>query len=182
MATERSREPWERAILEQNRRWLLAYFIAATGDSHRAEDLVQDVFAAAIKNADQFDPSRSFGAWLRGIARNLLLMSYRQSRSRVLPLDPAVLSRLDDAAATAEAAHAVPGYSELRQQILRDCLKSIPDRSRRVLGLKYGEGKPSREISRETGMQVGAVDVLLSRLRRVLQDCVSRKLTAARHG
>lgn len=181
MATERrSREPWERAILEQNRRWLLAYFVAATGDAHRAEDLVQDVFAAAIKNAEQFDPSRSFGAWLRGIARNLLLMNYRESKSRVLSLDPAVLSRLDDAAAHAEAAYAVPGYSDLRRKVLRDCLKSIPGRGRRVLGLKYGEGKLSRDISRETGMQVGAVDVMLSRLRRALQDCVSRKL--ATHG
>src|SRR6185369_5580433 len=128
MPAERSREPWERAILEQNRRWLLAYFIAATGDAHRAEDLVQDVFAAAIKNAEQFDSSRSFGAWLRGIARNLLLMSYRDSRSRLLLLDPAALSRLDDAAAHSEAAHAVPGYSDLRQEILRECLKSVPDR------------------------------------------------------
>jgi RNA polymerase sigma-70 factor (ECF subfamily) len=178
----RSREPWQRAILEQNRRWLLAYFIAATGDAHRAEDLVQDVFAAAVKNAEQFDPSRSFGAWLRGIARNLLLMSYRDSRSRVLSLDPAVLSRLDEAAAQAESAHAVPGYSELRQQVLRDCLKTIPDRGRKVLGLKYAEGKVSRDIAQETGMQVGAVDMLLSRLRRALQECTSRKLAALRHG
>ena len=177
-----TREPWARAILEQNRHWLLAYFLAATGDAHRSEDLVQDVFTAAIKNAEKFDPSRSFGAWLRGIARNLLLMTFRESKSRVLSLDPAVLARLDESAAHAEAAHSVPGYADLRQQILRDCLKSIPDRGRKVLGLKYGEGKLSRDIARETGMQVGAVDMLLSRLRRALQECVSRKLTAVRHG
>jgi len=182
MTTERSREPWARAILEQNRRWLLAYFIAATGDPHRAEDLVQDVFAAAIRNAEKFDPSKSFGAWLRGIARNLLLMSFRESKSRLLTVDPAVLARLDESAAHAEAAHAVPGYSDLRQQILRECLKSVPDRGRKVLGLKYGEGKLSRDIARETRMQVGAVDMLLSRLRRALQDCVSRKLSSVRHG
>jgi len=182
MTTERSREPWARAILEQNRRWLLAYFLAATGDPHRSEDLVQDVFTAAIKNAEKFDPSKSFGAWLRGIARNHLLMAYRESRSRLLSVDPAVLARLDDSAAQVEAVHSVPGYSDLRQQILRDCLKSVPDRGRKVLGLKYAEGKPSRDIARETGMQVGAVDMLLSRLRRALQDCVSRKLAEVRHG
>ena len=27
-----SREPWARAILDQNRRWLLSWFLAATGD------------------------------------------------------------------------------------------------------------------------------------------------------
>src|SRR5688500_7348536 len=94
-----AREPWARAILDQNRRWLMAWFIAATGDPHRAEDLVQDVFAAAFKDADRFDASKSFGAWLRGIARNILLMSHRDAKRRVLSLDPAVLNRLDEAAA-----------------------------------------------------------------------------------
>ena len=47
-----SREPWARAILDQNRRWLLSWFLAATGDPALAEDLVQDVFAEALKNAE----------------------------------------------------------------------------------------------------------------------------------
>jgi RNA polymerase sigma factor (sigma-70 family) len=177
-----SREPWARAILEQNRRWLLAWFLAATGDPIRAEDLVQDVFAQAIKNAERFDPSRSFGAWLRGIARNVLLMSHRDQKRRVLSVDPAVLGRLDEAAARSEPLHAMPDYAELRQTILRDCMKSLPERSRSVLALKYGEGRVSREIAKATGLQVGAVDVLLSRARRALQDCVTRKLAAVRHG
>src|ERR1043165_1049303 len=97
-----SRDPWARAILEQNRRWLLAWFLAATGDPARAEDLVQDVFTEAIKNAERFDPSRSFGAWLRGIARNALLRSPRDQKRRALSVAPAVLGRLDEAAARSE--------------------------------------------------------------------------------
>ena len=112
-------QPWARAILEQNRRWLLAYFIAGTGDAHRAEDLVQDVFAAAIKSADRFDPAQSFGAWLRGIARNLLLMEYRNSRKAALALDGAALDRLDGAAARAESADAADGYRDRRSEALR---------------------------------------------------------------
>ena len=177
-----SREPWARAILDQNRRWLLSWFLAATGDPALAEDLVQDVFAEALKNAERFDPSRPFGAWLRGIARNLLLMNHRDSKRRLLSLDPAVLGRLDEAAARTEAAHAMPDYAELRHSILRDCMKTLPDRSRKVLDLKYADGRSSREIARTTGMQVGAIDMMLSRLRRALQDCVTRKLSTVRHG
>ena len=177
-----SREPWARAILDQNRRWLLSWFIAATGDPALAEDLVQDVFAEALKSAERFDPSRSFGAWLRGIARNLLLMNHRDSKQRVLSFDPAVLGRIDEAAARTEAAHAMPDYAELRHAILRDCMKSLPDRSRKVLDLKYADGRSSRDIARTTGLQVGAIDVMLSRLRRALQDCMTRKLAEGRHG
>ena len=177
-----SREPWARAILDQNRRWLLSWFIAATGDPALAEDLVQDVFAEALRNAERFDPSRSFGAWLRGIARNLLLMNHRDSKQRVLSLDPAVLGRLDEAAARTEAAHAMPDYADLRRSILRDCMKSLPDRGRKVLDLKYADGRSSRDIAKSTGLEVGAVDMMLSRLRRALQDCMTRKLSAVRHG
>jgi RNA polymerase sigma-70 factor, ECF subfamily len=168
--------PWARAILEQNRRWLLAYFIAGTGDAHRAEDLVQDVFAAALKYADRFDPSQSFGAWLRGIARNILLMSYRESRRRALSLSEAALDRLDAAAERAEAVDSASGHSDRRQDFLRECLKEVPERSRKILALKYAKGQPSRAIAGRTGMRVEAVDVLLSRIRRALQHCMDRKL------
>lgn len=166
--------PWARAILEQNRSWLLAYFIAGTGDAHRAEDLVQDVFAAALKNAGRFDPSLSFGAWLRGIARNLLLMSYRERRALIL--DGPALDRLDAAAERAEAAHAASGWSSRRQDVLKECLKEVPERSRKVLDLKYGDGRPSRAIAERLGMQTTAVDMLLSRVRLALRHCVERKL------
>lgn len=177
-----SRDPWVRALVEQNRRWLLAWFLAATGDPSLAEDLVQDVFTEALKSAERFDESKSFGAWLRGIARNLLLMNHRDSKRRLVSLDPAVLGRLDEAAARREAVHAVPDYAEVRHAVLRDCMKSLPERSRKVLGLKYGEGRASRDIAKTTGMDVGAVDMLLSRVRRALQDCASRKLAEGRHG
>lgn len=176
------RGPWERALLEQNRRWLLAYFIAATGDAALAEDLTHDVFAAALKSASTFDPSRSFGGWLRGIARNVLLMHFRTARQKPLPLGEGILDRLDRAAAHSEAAHAVPGYSELRLQVLRDCLGTLPERGRRVLGFKYARKMRSRQISDETGMNIAAVDMMLSRLRRTLQDCISRKMASVARG
>jgi RNA polymerase sigma-70 factor (ECF subfamily) len=169
-------QPWARAILEQNRRWLLAYFIAGTGDPHRAEDLVQDVFAAALQNADRFDPARSFGAWLRGIARNVLLGAYKRSKRAALSLDAAALDRLDGAAARAETADAAAGYRDRRQTALRGCLDEVPEKNRRILALKYTDGRKSKEIADRTGMNAGAVDMLLSRLRRALQQCMDRKL------
>ncbi len=172
---ERSRDPWAQALLEQNRPWLMAYFLGALGDPAAAEDLVQDVFTAAVENADRFDPSRPIGAWLRGIARNLLADRGRAPR-RVLSADPRFLDRLDQAAARAEELHADPGYAESRARALRDCLAELTERARRVLGLKYSEGRLSRDIGAREGMKTPAVDVLLSRSRRALQLCLGGKL------
>lgn len=43
-----NRDFWTRAIIDRNYRWLVAYFLTATGNPQLAEDLTQEVFAAAI--------------------------------------------------------------------------------------------------------------------------------------
>src|SRR5438046_2511457 len=45
------------------------------------DDLAQDVFLAALESLAAFRRGDDFGAWLRGIARNKLLLYFR-SRSR----------------------------------------------------------------------------------------------------
>ena len=177
-----NRDVWTRAIVEQNRSWLMAYFIAATGDPVLSEDLVQDVFTAALENADSFDPTQSFGAWLRGIARNHLLMAFRNTNRRPLSLSEKVLDRLDRAAMRAESSHATPGYAGSRLAALRERMKSLTERVRRIMGLKYAHRRLSRQIAEEVGMKTTAVDMLLSRARRTLEDCISRKAGTAAHG
>jgi RNA polymerase sigma-70 factor (ECF subfamily) len=50
-----------------------------------AEDVCQEVFAAAAKGLDQFhrdQPGDTFRGWLRGITRNQLLVFYRRNRNQ----------------------------------------------------------------------------------------------------
>ncbi|HYG78187.1 MAG TPA: sigma-70 family RNA polymerase sigma factor [Planctomycetota bacterium] len=172
---------WARAIVEQNRRWLMAYFLAATGDAHFSEDLVQEVFAEALSSADRFDPSQSFGAWLRGIARNILLQHYRQARHKFISIDESVLNRFEYAAEQCETAHAIPGYAQARLDALKTCLADLTERTRTAIELKYTQQMRSREIAEKLAMQSTAVDMLISRARRALEECILRKLRST-HG
>ncbi|HYG76414.1 MAG TPA: sigma-70 family RNA polymerase sigma factor [Planctomycetota bacterium] len=173
---------WARAIVEQNQRWLMAYFLSSTGNRHHAEDLVQEVFAIVLENSAKFDPSRSFGAWVRGIARNVLLQYYKQHKRSALVLDEAALEQLDCAAEQAEACYAAPGFGVSRLDALKACLSSLTDRARAILHLRYSAEKSSREIADEIGMNASAVDMMLSRARKSLEACIAQKLKAANHG
>ncbi|MBN1669388.1 MAG: hypothetical protein JXR37_00030 [Kiritimatiellae bacterium] len=62
---------WVHALIDQNRRWLLAFVLSLTGDANAADDLVQQVFLVAFENRAKYDGSRPLGGWLRGIARNI---------------------------------------------------------------------------------------------------------------
>jgi hypothetical protein len=48
---------------------VFSFVLRMANDRSLAEDLVQETFLAALRNADQFDRSRSFLSWLFGIAQ-----------------------------------------------------------------------------------------------------------------
>ena len=168
-------EMWTRVLIEQNQRWLTAYFLAGTGDRSVADDLVQEAFNEALVSQANYDRSKPFGAWLRGIARHLLFRHYRTSSRAALPLDPSVLERLDASAADAEAQQVDPDWQPRRVTALRSCLEELTERVRAILALKYQERMPSKDIAERFSMKTNAVDMTLSRARRVLEDCVNRR-------
>ena len=51
-----------------------------TGEREVAEDLLQETFLAAYRNALQFDRSRSFLSWLFGIAHKRTIDYFRHAR------------------------------------------------------------------------------------------------------
>jgi RNA polymerase sigma factor (sigma-70 family) len=60
---------------------VVAYLRRQTGDPALAADLTAEVFAAALRSAHRYrDSSESAGAWLLGIAANVLRMSLRRRR------------------------------------------------------------------------------------------------------
>ncbi len=181
MNADDHQELWARALIEQNQRWLTAYFIAATGDRMTADDLVQEVFHQALTSMHNYDRDKPFGAWLRGIARHLLFRHYRNSKRQMLPLGDKVLERLEATAAEAEQRQIDPDWQPSRLAALKDCLGELTERVRAMLTLKYQEELASKDIADRFRMKTNAVDMAMSRARRVLEDCVSRKMGRAFH-
>ncbi len=166
---------WARAIIEQNQRWLMAYFLSSTGNPIVAEDLCQDVFIAALKGKDRFDTTRSFGAWLRGIARNVLLMHYRNAGKAPLQLGDKLMHVLDELAEEFEQEDFAADMGEEAVHGLRCCMKSLSERARTLLSLKYGKHMRSKEIGEHMDMKPTAVDMAISRSRKTLKDCMEKK-------
>ena len=146
-----------------------AYLLAATGDLHEAEDLCQRVWQVLWRKLDQFDSKRSFKAWSFGIAR-LEVLKWRQkmARSREI-LDEETIAKLADTSRD-HAAH-------LSQQhiFLLECVAELARKTRRVLDLKYVQGHRSKEIGKLIDRSTAAVDMMLSRTRKALRDCIERK-------
>src|SRR4051812_39313768 len=61
---------------------LRSYLASQVHHLDDVDDLAQDVFLAALESLPRFRRGDDFGAWLRGIARNKLLVYYRSTARR----------------------------------------------------------------------------------------------------
>jgi RNA polymerase sigma-70 factor (ECF subfamily) len=168
---------WAQGVIEQNRRWLLAYVYTVVGDAAAAEDIVQDVFSIAYAKRAEFRTGLPFGAWLRGIARNVALRHLeRRARAPLLAGDDTALwDALDRRAAALEQAHLVPGFEADRLDALRACLETLADKARRLLVGRYREGLSFPALGRLCGLTTASVPVVLHRARMTLGECIRRK-------
>jgi RNA polymerase sigma-70 factor (ECF subfamily) len=154
-------------------RLLAAYLLSATGDLHAAEDLLQGVARILWEKLAEYDESRPFGAWALGIAR-LEVLKWRQQAARSREVVSEDAMRL-----LAETASEDAGQLDERYYFLAECLKALGATARRVLELKYAQGRKIADISACLEKSVPAVEMILVRSRRSLRACVERKMSQA---
>ena len=151
-------------------------FIAMLGTPpHVVEEIAQETFVLAYKRLRVFEPTRPFGGWLRGIARNLL-RQWRDKRGRDGTVAPDCI--IDHLMSEEIRNTALKEEEAFRTEHLRDCVNKLPERSRRMLDLKYSARKKSAAIAGELGVDEAVVRLTLCRIRLKLRDCVDKRAAA----
>jgi RNA polymerase sigma-70 factor (ECF subfamily) len=145
---------------------------AAMHDFHAGEEVFQEIALTLWQNFSQYDPSRPFGAWARGVAAKKLMERFRRDRRRPLVFSPESIRKLVEAA---ERSDLRPGPDF---EALDHCLGKLPAKSRQLLRLRYGQDQPVAAVAAQTRAAETAVCQALSRLRRRLRDCMERYMAA----
>lgn len=168
-------------IFGEYNRMITAYAYSLTGDWDLALDLTQDAFVVAYKKMDDFDPSRSIAAWLRGIVKNLARNALRKaSRSRLFLMEGheieetfAAIDERDDG-----------GNWEEHVGALQQCLEKLPPRQRQAVDLFYLSEKPARDVAGVLGVLEKTVFQFLWQARKSLRQCMNTVMQqeAAYHG
>jgi RNA polymerase sigma-70 factor (ECF subfamily) len=132
------------------------------------QGLVQQSFVTAFESLDRYTAGRDLGAWLRGIARNLvreeLRRSSRESHRLQLYRDYLAALYADEVAADDEAGRL--------ERALRRCRERLTATAARALALHYEQGLGLAEVAQAIGRTVVATRQLLFRTRTALRLCV----------
>jgi len=155
-------------LAADNADMLVCYLRTLVRDSELVEDLFQEVMLVAWKKLAEFDRSRPFGPWLRGIAINKV-RQHRARRARdILRCDSDVVSRLEDTFAS------FPQGSRFTDTIdgLLMCLNRLPDRMRLAIEMVYQRGLSMRRGAGTQDCSEEAFKKRVQRGRRLLAECL----------
>ncbi len=117
-----------------------------------------------------YDRSRPFGPWLRGIAQNLVLAHGRRVNAAPVTMESGLLAEID--ARFDELANAPGDTFTERTQRIWDCLRRLPEEMRRTLELVCLRSVPVPAAAEELGSNRETVWKRVQRGRRLLADCL----------
>src|SRR5436305_4761517 len=163
LGAERDRQAFE-LLYHRYVRSMFGLALRRLRDRQRAEDAVQETFAAVWRSASSYRPERGPAApWLYAVARNAIVDRMR--------------ARVEPAAEAPDLASAEPGPADRAESSyvswrVHRALEELPEKEREVLELAYWSGMSQSEVAEYLHIPLGTVKTrtrrALSRLAGVL--------------
>lgn len=150
-----------------------AFVGSVVRDRTAREDIQQEIALTLWREFARFDASRSFGAWARGIAAKKIMQRWDQSKRWPVQLSPAAV------AAVVAGFDRGEEISTPQAEALEHCLRALPEKSRRLLTLRYEQALKPDQIAEQVYSTVDAVYKSLARIRDRLLECIQRRLATA---
>jgi len=144
------------------------------GDRTQAKDLAQEVFLRVWQSAKSYEPKAKFTTWIYRVTTNLCLNELKSARRRKWfsfhrsdeDNENTIEETFSDGSPTAEDLL----LARERSRQITDALQSLPDNQRMALILKRYGDLSYHEIAQVLGCSVPAVESLLVRAKRTLQE------------
>jgi RNA polymerase sigma-70 factor (ECF subfamily) len=144
------------------------------GDRTQARDLTQEVFIRVWQSAKGYEPKAKFTTWIYKITTNLCLNELKSvRRKRWFPFhrsdednEGSIEDTFSDGSPTAEDLL----LERERSRQISDALQSLPCNQRMALILKRYDDLSYQEIAKILNCSVSAVESLLVRAKRNLQE------------
>lgn len=165
------------ALVREHQAGLRAWIRALGAQDAWVDDIAQEVFIIAHRRRSAFIEGADVGAWLRGIARNLVLNERRKEARRTRLLQESLADTL-----SVDSSDGVPAPGDLPVWVaaMNDCVSRLPERSRELLRRRYAGDENASTLARALDMSAQAVRQTLVRTRALVRACVEGKIREVR--
>jgi len=144
------------------------------GDRTQAKDLAQEVFLRVWQAAKSYKPEAKFTTWIYRITVNLCLNELRSARRRrwlsFHPSDEGSANTIEETLSDGSPSPEDILLVKERGRQISEALQNLPANQRMALILKRYDDLSYQEIAKILNCSVSAVESLLVRVKRTLQE------------
>lgn len=152
----------------ENQGRLYAYIATLLPNRDDAEEVLQRTSLILWRKWEQFDTSKAFLPWARGIAvnevRNLLRRSERRNVHLSEPILEMLVTEIDQR------------QDEGRTAALSTCVERLQHKQKDLLEQCYLGSGGIQSVAQSLGLSPAAVYMRLHRIRKSLADCINREI------
>jgi len=157
-------------LFDRYRDRLVHFITRKTGDSDRAQDLVQEAFIRVTRHLHRFDTTKKFSTWVYTIAGNLAKNELRNRSRSPLVLFQKLTGNWEDDHRPLQFEDSSMKPDDLfhkrhLQKLVEETVSELPEHHQLVFRLRELEGKSYEEIADITGVNLGTVKSRLHRAR-----------------
>mgnify|MGYP006106836101 CR=1 FL=1 len=160
-------------LVHEHSAMLTAFLRSNLSDDDFVEDMFQQTIITAWKKLDTFETDRPFAPWLRGIARNEMLMRFRSNGRYRRRLEGFFAKKLEEYYARIDD-QAGDTYGE-RIELLSDCIDRLPEQNRQAVDLVYLRDLNRVRAAAHAGIEVDTMRKRLNRGIELLASCLKKK-------
>jgi RNA polymerase sigma-70 factor (ECF subfamily) len=158
-------------FLMQSRERISAAAWLVVKDAHVAEDIFQNTVLKAVTKDVSFEAKAALFSWAFITARRDSLNWCRKHGRESVGIDEDILTLIHQ---DWQNDHLNPKGN--RFELLRDCMEELPQKSEKILRLRYFEGLSCGEIADSISITLDAVYKRISRIQNSLRKCVELKM------
>lgn len=159
-------------LFTQNQRRIFAYIYTLAPNRVDAEDLLQETSITLWEKFDEFQPGTDFTAWACRIAYWKVCNARKKNARSKMTFSQPLVDELADKLQTMQ-----PNL-DARHEALATCIEKLPQRDRSLILARYQPDGAVSTLAEQTGRTLQAIYKALTRIRRVLFDCVNREMEA----
>jgi RNA polymerase sigma-70 factor (ECF subfamily) len=158
-------------LLTLHERRVYAFILSMVTNWADADEILQETNVRLWNEFDKFTPGSDFGAWACTVARyQVMTFRKKQSRDRLQFTDEFIDAVARESQADDDTA--------ARHQALARCTDELSPTHRDLLRAFYEPGASGEAVAARFNRTVDALYKALSRIRRLLHDCVVRRMKA----
>ena len=131
------------------------YIKSKVGNTHDAEDILQEVFIKIFRNIDKLEKKEAIKSWLYKITKNTIIDYYKKKKEVVLA--PEKMLNIEDEDFTED------NMNEELSNCLKKMIFDLPDKYRQVYDLYENQNMKHKEIGEKLDISLSASKVRLKR-------------------